>query len=171
MMVFPAFVVGNSLPSELFPPARYGTNAGLPTSPSSAMSRSSSVASLFGVVSSLSPVNTLLAPARKHIACSLSDMLIRPALSLTTVLGMTMRATATALTISKPLGGSRSCRGVPLTGTSALMGTLSGCSGRFASTRMRLARSRSSSPRPRIPPQHTEMPASRTAAIVLSLSS
>ena len=135
------------------------------------MSSSSSDASLLGVVRSLSPVNTLFAPARKHIAWSLADMLMRPADSRTTVLGMTSRATAMARTISNPPGGSRFSSGVPLTGTSALMGTDSGCSGRLARTRRREARSRSSSPRPRMPPQHTEMPASRTAAIVLSLSS
>jgi len=65
------------------------------------MSASSSDFSLFGVVSSVSPVNTELAPARKHIACVARSIAIRPALRRTTVRGMTSRATAMA----------RTCRG------------------------------------------------------------
>mmetsp|Transcript_12513 Transcript_12513/g.57933 ORF Transcript_12513/g.57933 Transcript_12513/m.57933 type:complete len:203 (+) Transcript_12513:2153-2761(+) len=161
----------HSLPSDDAPPPMYGTNAGRPTSPSSSNIFASSVASLFAVVSSLSPVNTELAPARNARAWSAGDMVMRPALSRTTVRGITIRATAMARTISNPVGGSRFSSGVPLTGTSALIGTLSGCSGKLARTRSMLARSFSSSPRPKIPPQQTLIPASLTAAIVFSRSS
>jgi len=49
-------------------------------------------------------------------------------------------------TISNPPGGVSPSSGVPFTGTSALMGTDSGCSGRFARTRRSDARSLSASP-------------------------
>ena len=74
--------------------------------------------SLFGVVKSLSPVKTLL-PAKKQSACVSGLMLMRPALSRTTVAGIKMRATAMARTISNPLGGVMPSNGVPPTGTNA----------------------------------------------------
>ena len=49
-------------------------------------------------------------------------------------------------TISNPPGGVSPSSGVPFTGTSALMGTDSGCSGRFARTRRSDARPLSASP-------------------------
>lgn len=53
----------------------------------------------------------------------------------------------------------------------ALMGTDSGCSGSVASVWRRPMRSACCSPRPRMPPEQTEMPASRTLAMVCSRSS
>src|SRR5215472_17583882 len=52
--------------------------------------------------------------------------------------------------------------GVPSTLTSRLIGTLSGCTGRFASVVIMPARSSALSPIPTMPPQQTWMPASRT---------
>ena len=54
---------------------------------------------------------------------------MRPADSLTTVLGIRMRAVATHLAMSRPVGASWSWNGVPLTATSALIGTDSGWAG------------------------------------------
>ena len=79
--------------------------------------------------------------------------------------------------------------GVPSIGTNALTGNDSGCSGilmtvdqpelakridfetHFATSHMRPTRSSSVSPRPRIPPEQTLIPAPRTASIVANLSS
>ena len=47
-----------------------------------------------GVVSIASPVKTALAPARKHIACSASEYVCRPAARRMIVEGITMRAVA-----------------------------------------------------------------------------
>ena len=51
---------------------------------------------------------------------------------------------------------------VPFTGTSALTGTLSGCSGSVASVWMKPTRSSRVSPIPTIPPEQTLMPDLRT---------
>jgi len=79
-------------------------------------------------------------------------------------------------------------KGVPSMGTRVLTGKDSGCSGSLIlipqlcsivqicrshldTSWMRPTRSSSCSPSPRIPPEHTEIPASRTAASVLKRSS
>ena len=72
---------------------------------------------------------------------------------------MRMRATAIMRTRSSGSTGGRSASGVPSTGTSALIGTLSGCGSRVASWRSISQRSSTLSPIPMIPPQHTEIPA------------
>ena len=79
---------------------------------------------------------------------------------------MTMRATAMQRTKSKGSTGAAPASGVPGTRTRLLMGTLSGCCGRFASVASMEARSRVVSPMPTMPPQQTFNPASRTAARV-----
>ena len=56
--------------------------------------------------------------------------------------------------------------GVPFTATSALMGTDSGCTSWLASVSSISQRSSTDSPRPMMPPEHTEMPASRTRSSV-----
>jgi hypothetical protein len=61
-------------------------------------------------------------------------------------------------------------KGVPSTLTKALMGTLSGCSGKVAKTCNKPTRSISFSPKPKMPPQQTLNPASRTWAKVSSRS-
>ena len=47
-----------------------------------------------GVVNICSPVNTALAPAMKHMACSDSARVFRPAASRMIVVGIAMRAVA-----------------------------------------------------------------------------
>ncbi len=64
-----------------------------------------------------------------------------------------------------------SASGVPSTATSALMGTDSGWTSWLAKVMSSLQRSSRDSPRPMIPPEHTEMPASRTRSRVRSRSS
>ena len=78
------------------------------------------------MVSSFSPKNTELAPARKHSACTASDMRSRPAESRTQAFGMVMRAAATVRTNSNASSSSACASGVPATATRALIGTLSG---------------------------------------------
>ncbi len=75
---------------------------------------------------------------------------------------MTMRVTAITRTKSNADSSAAVLSGVPDTRTSMLMGTLSGCSGKFASILIISARSVAFSPMPTMPPQQTEMPASRT---------
>ena len=87
---------GSGLRREL--PHRLSRPSGL--SPSLANSAASAPSPAFGVVSSLSPVKMLFAPARKQSACVLSDMLSRPADRRTIDFGMVMRATATVRTNS-----------------------------------------------------------------------
>ena len=73
-----------------------------------------------------------------------------------------MRAVAIMRTSSSRRPAGCSASGVPSTGTSALIGTLSGCGSRFASVRSIPQRSSSDSPMPMMPPEHTVMPALRT---------
>src|SRR6516162_409564 len=65
---------------------------------------------------------------------------------------------------TKSIGSNASAlaSGVPSTLTSKLIGTLSGCAGRFASVVIMPTRSSAFSPMPTMPPQQTRMPASRT---------
>ena len=62
------------------------------------------------------------------------------------LLGMRMRAVAMVRAIWKTSGGTKSPSGVPSTGTSALMGTDSGCCGSEESSCSRPMRSASDSP-------------------------
>lgn len=97
-----------------------------------------------GVVSICSPVNTAFAPAKKHIDCSDSVNVCRPAASRIMVFGNTIRAVAivrrtvwygTGYVLSgrylsdQTTHTSFSSRGVPGIGTSAFTGKDSGCSG------------------------------------------
>src|SRR5450432_307010 len=84
----------------------------------------------FGVVSSLLPAKIELAPAIKQKACSGIVISARPALSLTMDFGINILAVAIMRTISQISTFGLFSRGVPLIRTSALIGTLSGCSGR-----------------------------------------
>lgn len=90
--------------------------------------------------------------------------------------GMVMRATATVRTnsissiLASGVSASISPSTVPFTGTSALTGTLPGCSGRVASAWTKPTRSSRVSPMPTMPPQHTLIPALRTASSVSSRS-
>ena len=126
-----------------------------------------------GLLGTLSPVNMELAPARNITACSMGEKERRPAERRTIERGMMMRAVAIARAISKTSGVSPipSTIGVPSIGTSALIGTDSGCSGMVLSWWRRPMRSSMLSPMPRMPPQHTEIPAARTFLIVCSRSS
>ena len=69
--------------------------------------------------------------------------------------GIMMRAVAIMRTISIDSTGARPCSGVPSTGTSALIGTDSGCSLWLASVRSSSQRSSIDSPMPMMPPLHT----------------
>src|SRR5689334_1214667 len=102
--------------------------------------RSESVSGL-GVVSSLGPQKMELAPARKHSAWVSSLISSRPADSRTMDLGMVMRATAMVRTKSSGSSGEARDWGVPSICTRALIGTLSGCTGRVASAWIRPTRS------------------------------
>src|ERR1700761_8881453 len=97
-----------------------------------------------GVVSICSPVNTALAPARKHMACSDSARVFLPAASRMMVFGSTMRAVAIVrrrtwyftgwygIGLVQNMHENRTSfpsNGVPLMGTRALTGKDSGCSG------------------------------------------
>ena len=153
---------------------RIGSAATIATMPSLASSAASALSPAFEVVSNLSPVKILLAPARKHSACVASLMLSRPADSRTMLRGIVIRATATVRTnsISSIIRSPphRSPSNVPLTGTKALTGTLSGWRGSVASAWTKPMRSSRVSPIPTIPPQHTAIPAPRTSASVSSRS-
>ena len=96
---------------------------------------------------------------------------MRPADRRTRDAGIRMRAVAIIRTSSRPSTGARSASGVPSTGTSAFIGTLSGCGSRFASVASMAQRSSSDSPMPMIPPEQTVMPALRTFDSVRSRSS
>mmetsp|Transcript_44889 Transcript_44889/g.94190 ORF Transcript_44889/g.94190 Transcript_44889/m.94190 type:complete len:218 (-) Transcript_44889:815-1468(-) len=156
--------------------------AGLPTNPNLLKSAVSSSKAGLSVVNNLSPLKIELAPAWNIKYCSASEKESLPALRRTIVRGMTMRAVAIILAMSKAStsaipsdsvssSAAVSPRGVPSTATRALMGTLSGCSGSVDRTWRRPTRSVSFSPRPRMPPQQTLIPASRTLAIVSKRSS
>ena len=124
-----------------------------------------------GVVSSLAPVNRLLAPAKKARACISSLMAVRPALSRMRLFGKRIRAVAIMRMNSMGGGGSIPARGVPATGTSWLMGMLSGGGSRRVSSCRKWMRSSVFSPMPTMPPVQTSRPASRTARMVSSRSS
>ena len=153
---------------------RIGSADSIGRIPSLASKAASALSPALAVVSNLSPVKMLFAPARKHSACVASLMLSRPADSRTMLRGMVMRATATVRTnsmssiIRSPPHMSPST--VPATGTSALTGTLSGWRGSVASAWTKPMRSSRVSPIPTIPPQHTAIPAPRTCANVSSRS-
>ena len=136
--------------------ARYACSGRRPADSSIAMSSSRSG---FGVVSSFSPKKIELAPARKHSSCASLLSAVRPAESRTRACGITIRAAAHIRTSSNGSSGGRSASGVPATGASALIGTLSGGGSRFASVASMRQRSSIDSPMPRMPPQHTWMPA------------
>ena len=76
-------------------------NATRGRNPSNSNSRLSSSNEGLGVVSSLSPAKIELAPARKQRACSAWLISARPALSLTMVAGIRIRAVAIIRTISQ----------------------------------------------------------------------
>ena len=129
------------------------------------------------VVSSLSPVKIELAPAMKHSACVLSGMLSRPADRRTMLSGIVIRATATVRTnsmssiLAEDTSFNMSPSTVPATGTSALIGTDPGCTGRVASAWMKPTRSPRVSPMPMMPPEQTLIPAPRTFSSVSRRSS
>ena len=104
--------------------------------------------------------------------CSIGENDSRPAERRTIDRGIMIRAVAIVRAIWKTSGLSpNSSMGVPSMGTSALIGTDSGCSSIVASSWRRAMRSSSVSPSPRMPPQHTEIPAFRTFLIVCRRSS
>ena len=81
--------------------------------------------------------------------------------------GMMMRATATSRANAMASGRSAvSFTGTPFTSFHRLIGTLSGWTGRLASSTSMPSRSSTSSPMPMMPPQQTLMPASRAWASV-----
>jgi len=82
------------------------------------------------------------APATRYRICASRFRLDRPAESHTIEPGMTRRAVATIRTSSKGSMRGRLASGVPWTGRSALIGTLSGCGSIAASTCNMDARSR-----------------------------
>src|SRR5689334_9107606 len=82
-------------PADHSAATRIGSSVESGLRPSLANRAASAPPPAFGVVSSFSPVKIELAPARKHSACVLSDMLSRPADRRTMDLGIVMRATAT----------------------------------------------------------------------------
>ena len=98
-----------------------------------------------------------------HRICASRDKEARPAESRTRAFGMTIRAVAIIRTRSSASTLPLLASGVPATGTSALIGTLSGCGSKPASTCSMAARSTTPSPMPMMPPQHISMPAPRTA--------
>src|SRR6202012_4876966 len=106
----------------------------------------------FGVVKSFSPANNELAPAIKQSACSTVVISVRPADKRTTVLGIIIRVVAIMRTISHTETLGWSANGVPLIGTKALIGTDSGCFGKFESVFSIEIRSSTVSPKPIIPP-------------------
>src|SRR5690606_391029 len=79
---------------------RIGSSASIGTIPSFANSAASALSPRLPVVSSLSPVKMLFAPAMKQSAWHASDMLSRPADRRIMDLGIVMRATATVRTNS-----------------------------------------------------------------------
>src|SRR5690606_24311177 len=149
-------------------PARIGSAERSGVMPRRASSASSASSPALGAVSSLSPVKIELAPAMKHSAWVASLIASRPADRRTIDSGMVIRAVATVRTNSissiraSGVSASMSPRTVPLTGTSALIGTLSGWRGRVARAWMKPTRSSRVSPIPTMPPEQTEMPAART---------
>src|SRR3569623_596852 len=152
--------------------AKVRSSASIALIPNRANSAASASSPALPVVSSLSPVKIEFAPAIKHSACAASLMLSRPADRRTMLSGMVIRATATVRTnsissiLASGVSASMLPSTVPLTGTSALTGTLSGGTGRLASAWMKPTRSARVSPMPTMPPQHTLMPAARTLSSV-----
>ena len=117
------------------------------------------------------------APAMKHSAWVASLIDSRPAERRTIDSGMVIRATAMVRTnsmssiLASGVSASMSPSTVPLTGTSALTGTLSGWRGRVARVWTKPTRSARVSPMPTIPPEQTLIPALRTWSNVSSRSS
>ena len=83
---------------------------------------------------------------------------------------MRMRATAIMRTVSSTSTSGACSNGVPGTRDNTLIGTESGWGSRIASWWRNETRSSTDSPIPMMPPQHTVMSVSRTAAIVSSRS-
>ena len=140
----------------------------IPSTPSICIS---SLMSGLGVVSNLSPAKIELAPAKKHKACPSWLIWVRPADRRTCDSGITIRAVATIRTISKISTGLQSSKGVPSTGTKALIGTDSGCGLSVDKATNIPARSSNDSPIPIIPPLHTVILVLRTLSIVSKRSS
>lgn len=111
------------------------------------------------------------APAKKQRACPSSEIWVRPAERRTFAFGTAIRAMAIILMTSNIVTGSEPSSGVPGIGMRELIGTDSGCGLNSEMTSMSLSRSSLVSPRPRIPPQQIDMPASWALRMVLSLSS
>ena len=147
-----------------------GAGTGIGVMPSRSNSASSAATSGFPVVSSFSPWKIEFAPATKHSACSSSLISARPALRRTIDAGIMIRATAIVRTNSNGSSSAVPASGVPSTCTRRLIGTESGCAGRFASACSRPARCARDSPMPTMPPQQVFMPASRTWPRVSSRS-
>ena len=80
------------------------------------------------MVNICSPVKTAFAPAMKHIACSDSESVCRPAARRIIVEGRTIRAVAIVRIKVCEETGSLPSMGVPGIGTRALTGKDSGCS-------------------------------------------
>src|SRR5262249_55271127 len=131
----------------------------------------SSLAAGLGAVSSFSPKNSELAPARKHSTCNSRLMRSRPALRRTRAFGNAIRVVAIKRTSWIESTGAASWSGVPWIGDRQLMGMLSGGGSRAASSARSDSRSSSLSPIPKMPPQQTEMPARPTARSVWRRSS
>ncbi|SLI36438.1 Uncharacterised protein [Mycobacteroides abscessus subsp. abscessus] len=96
-------------------------------------------------------------------------MISRPPAKRRMVRGNARRKAATALSASAAGSTSRSPNGVPGRGLRKFSGTSSGSSS--ASCAANSARCSRVSPMPRMPPQHTSMPASRTMRSVSQRSS
>ena len=111
---------------------RAGLGAVIARSPSLANSAASASAPALPVVSNLSPVKIELAPARKQSACVALAHALAAGREPDHARGIVIRATATVRTNSissifaSGVSASMSPSTVPLTGTSALIGTLSG---------------------------------------------
>ena len=83
----------------------------------------------------------------------------------------TVRTNSMSSILASGVSASMSPSTVPLTGTSALTGTLSGWRGSVASAWTKPTRSSRVSPMPTMPPLHTLIPAARTFSSVSSRSS
>ncbi|KYG03620.1 hypothetical protein BE21_50780 [Sorangium cellulosum] len=104
-------------------------------------------------------------------SCASRESSVRPADRRTIARGIMSRATAIIRTNSIGSTGGRLSSGVPGERTRALIGTLSGCGSRRASSTSISQRSAIDSPMPMMPPEQTVMPARRTLRRVTSRSS
>jgi hypothetical protein len=100
-----------------------------------------------------------------HSICASRFKTERPAERRTLAAGRTIRVAAIIRTKSIASILSLCPSGVPAIGTSALMGTLSGCGSNPAKIRSMDALSLTASPMPMMPPQHICSPAARTASL------